>query len=94
MRAVPSLSAAVMLAAFHGPAFADCQCRADGRVFEQGQTVCLAYPDGNKLVRCDMVLNNSSWKSVQDGCPEADAGALASPVALSTSAHPHASHTH
>jgi hypothetical protein len=95
MRAVPLLSAAVLLAAFHGPAFADCQCRADGRVFEQGQTVCLSYPDGKKLARCDMILNNSSWKNVQDGCPEADAGALALPAVLVTPApHPHASHTH
>lgn len=95
MRAVPLCSAAVMLAAFPDLAFADCQCRAGGRVFEQGQTVCLSYPDGKKLARCEMVLNNSSWRNVQDGCPEADAGTVATPVALAEPAsHSHASRPH
>ena len=53
------------------PAMADCQCRANGRSFEQGQVACLNLPNGPQLARCGKELNNSSWKKVQDGCPSA-----------------------
>src|SRR5262245_10316589 len=56
------------------PAIADCQCRANGRSFEQGQVACLKLPNGAQLARCGKELNNSSWKKVQDGCPSAAAG--------------------
>jgi hypothetical protein len=55
------------------PAMANCQCRANGREFEQGQVACLRLPDGAQLARCGKELNNSSWKKVQDGCPSAAA---------------------
>lgn len=61
------------LAASQVPAAADCQCRANGRQFQQGQLACLKLPDGTQLARCGMELNNSSWKKVQDGCPSAAA---------------------
>jgi hypothetical protein len=37
-------------------------CRALGRHFELGQTVCLNTPKGPRLATCAMVLNNSSWQ--------------------------------
>lgn len=67
------LIAFAALAASQVPAAADCQCRANGRQFEQGQLVCLKLPGGTQLARCGMELNNSSWKKVQDGCPSAAA---------------------
>ncbi|GLS33322.1 hypothetical protein [Neomesorhizobium albiziae] len=70
------LIALAVLVASQAPAYADCQCRANGREFEQGQLACLKLPDGMQLARCGMELNNSSWKKVQDGCPSASAAPI------------------
>ena len=43
----------------------DCQCRFSGQSYAQGVTVCMR----GKVARCDMYLNNSSWKVVADECP-------------------------
>lgn len=51
-----------------GSSAADCQCRANGAAFRQGETACLALPDGPRLARCEMVLNNSSWKILDQAC--------------------------
>jgi hypothetical protein len=67
------LIALAALAASQVPAVAGCQCRANGREFQQGQLACLKLPGGTQLARCGMELNNSSWKKVQDGCPSAAA---------------------
>ncbi len=48
----------------------ECQCRANGKTFAQGETACLAMPDGPRLARCEMVLNNSSWKVLDRPCVE------------------------
>src|SRR4051794_1708175 len=53
-----------------------CQCRYDGRVFDQGQLVCIRVDSRTKLARCDMALNNSSWTFLQNGCPTA----MATPI--------------
>lgn len=66
-----------MFAWASGPAFADCECLANGKIFHHGEVACLSLPSGSFLARCDMELNNSSWKKMQDGCPEA----AATPVA-------------
>ena len=34
--------------------------------YEQGQVICMR----GKLARCTMNLNNSSWKIIEDICPE------------------------
>lgn len=40
-----------------------CTCRAMGRNFDLGQTVCLRLPSGqNRLARCGLVLNNTAWE--------------------------------
>ena len=52
-----------------------CTCRAEGTSFGLGAVVCMKTPDGPQLVRCERVLNNTSWKPLQTPCPTARAGA-------------------
>ncbi len=67
-RADPSrLDADQHLAQGHAP---DCTCRALGRSFEVGETACLATPEGRRVARCGMVLNNTSWTFTARPCPE------------------------
>jgi hypothetical protein len=61
----------IAVAALASPASADCTCRGPGVVAQHGQTVCLKTPAGYRLARCEMVLNNSSWKFLTETCPEA-----------------------
>lgn len=56
-----------------GPAHADQACLANGKSFQLGQVACLTVAGSSHLARCDMVLNNTSWAKVQDGCPGAPA---------------------
>ncbi len=51
------------------PAAAECTCRARDVVASEGEVVCLNTPLGQRLARCDKVLNNTSWTFLQDGCP-------------------------
>ena len=44
----------------------NCYCRANNIQYEQGQVLCLM----GKLARCEMNLNNPSWKIVAPICPE------------------------
>lgn len=67
--ALASVAAIAVIPA--GSARAECQCRYDGKVFEQGQLVCIRVGGATRLARCDMVLNNSSWSFLKDGCPTA-----------------------
>jgi len=46
----------------------ECKCRAEGQQYSQGQILCIR----GKLQRCEMALNNSSWKVIADICPLAD----------------------
>jgi hypothetical protein len=46
----------------------DCTCRARGRDFTLGQSVCLATPKGVRIATCAMVLNNTSWKFTETPC--------------------------
>lgn len=45
----------------------NCTCRANGVSYKQGQIICIR----GKLAKCDMNLNNSSWKIIAPTCPEA-----------------------
>lgn len=62
-----SFALMAMLLGFAAPAGAgpECKCRADGQQYSQGQILCLR----GKLQRCEMALNNSSWKVIADICP-------------------------
>ncbi|TGV77849.1 hypothetical protein EN801_036415, partial [Mesorhizobium sp. M00.F.Ca.ET.158.01.1.1] len=51
------------------PAFAAPECLANGKSYPVGQVACLTVADQSHLARCDMVLNNTSWTKVCDGCP-------------------------
>ena len=44
----------------------NCYCRANDKKYEQGQVLCLR----GKLARCEMNLNNPSWKIIAQTCPE------------------------
>lgn len=79
--------AAVVFVATVPPASAgkDCECIADGRRVKEGEVVCLRAGSSDAyLARCEMVLNNTSWKKLQDGCPTTmiDDAATAMPVAV------------
>lgn len=51
----------------------ECSCVANGERIEIGQTVCLRPGSGQPfMARCERVLNNTSWKRLQDGCPTAN----------------------
>jgi hypothetical protein len=47
---------------------ADCTCRALGRDFDLGRSVCMPTPTGFRLATCDMVLNNTSWRISSTPC--------------------------
>jgi hypothetical protein len=44
----------------------NCKCLANKQKYEQGQVACML----GKLARCEMVLNNPSWKILANSCPE------------------------
>lgn len=69
----PGLLSAALILGSQTVAAADCECRAHGRLYRHGELACLRLPTGDLLARCDKVLNNSAWKKVRDGCPEASA---------------------
>ena len=73
-------------------AAADCTCRALGRDFDLGRSICLNTPAGFRLATCDMVLNNTSWRVSSTPCVVAAAAAGAEPVGPSAP-HRHA-HRH
>jgi len=49
----------------------DCYCRAAGRMFAPGETVCLKTSDGPRLAQCQMAINVMSWNITSQPCPEA-----------------------
>ncbi|HUF86984.1 MAG TPA: hypothetical protein VMM59_06350 [Thermohalobaculum sp.] len=55
-----------------GYSYPDCYCTdsTGGRV-EMGQTACLTIGQRQVLARCDMSVNNPTWRyeSVEEGCP-------------------------
>jgi hypothetical protein len=48
----------------------NCTCRAQGRDFHVGETICLRTADGPRLAACDMELNNTSWRFDGQQCPD------------------------
>ncbi|MCZ8377179.1 MAG: hypothetical protein O9342_17545 [Beijerinckiaceae bacterium] len=43
-----------------------CTCRAAGRSFEVGSEICL----GNRMMRCTMAINVTSWEQTEQPCPQ------------------------
>lgn len=66
--ALLGLSAVLILAT---PASAGRHCRYEGRIFDQGDVVCIRLDGRARLARCGMMLNNASWNFLEDGCPTA-----------------------
>ena len=52
----------------HDPA--KCYCRAQGRLFAPGESVCLKTAHGGRLAECQMVTNVMSWGVTDKACPE------------------------
>ena len=46
----------------------NCQCRLYGEYFDIGTVLCIR----GSLRRCEMHLNNTSWKQIGDICPQAN----------------------
>jgi hypothetical protein len=46
-----------------------CTCRFFGQDYHLGETVCLRGPDGLRLARCSMLLNNTTWTPLKQECP-------------------------
>jgi hypothetical protein len=46
-----------------------CPCRYAGGVAPQGAVICLEVDGKRSLARCEMVLNNSSWRFLDRPCP-------------------------
>jgi len=50
--------------------YPDCFCTdSQGKRIELGQTTCLKIGSQQVTARCDMSLNNPTWRRVSDGCP-------------------------
>jgi hypothetical protein len=68
-----SIMCAVLLVALAHEAAADCTCRALGRSFDLGQSLCLATPSGPRVAVCDLLVNVTSWHISQTPCVSAGA---------------------
>ena len=66
----PAVAVAAVSCSIGGPTAlaAECTCRAGGRDYEVGRTVCLAVPEGHRLAICGMVMNNTSWRFSDTPC--------------------------
>lgn len=58
------LLAACTTTAVAGP---NCTCRYRGENFQIGEVACIL----GQLKQCEMKLNNTSWRTLSDGCPQA-----------------------
>lgn len=76
------LTAAII--AFSSPAFAgeDCTCKYKDYDVPEGQTICMQTPNGSKMATCSRVLNNTSWKFLEQSCPQAENSIKQSPAVL------------
>ena len=48
----------------------DCYCRAQGRIFAPGESICLKTAAGGRIAECRMVTNVMSWGITDRACPE------------------------
>jgi hypothetical protein len=57
-----------------------CPCRYAGGVAPPGAVVCIEVDGKRSLARCEMVLNNSSWRFLDRPCPIASPTRPARPI--------------
>jgi hypothetical protein len=48
----------------------DCYCRAQGRIYAPGETICLRVGGRGQLAECRMEVNVMSWTPTERPCPE------------------------
>jgi hypothetical protein len=56
-----------------------CPCRYSDGMAPQGAVICLDVDGKRSLARCEMVLNNSSWRFLDEPCPLASLTKRAAP---------------
>ena len=66
-----ALVATAVLWPFAASAGPNCKCSANGKTYLEGEIVCIRLSSGDYTARCESVLNNTSWKRLGDGCPNA-----------------------
>ena len=71
-----------------GFSYPDCYCTNRGERVELGELSCLRVGGQRFTARCDMSLNNPTWRRVRDGC--APDGLSLAPAAPSRPASPRA----
>ena len=53
-----------------GYSYPDCYCTdSTGKRVEMGQTACLQIGSRQVLARCDISVNNPTWRYKSEGCP-------------------------
>jgi hypothetical protein len=53
-----------------GFSYPDCYCTdSAGKRVEMGQTACLMIGSRQVLARCEMSVNNPTWRTEAEGCP-------------------------
>ena len=53
-----------------GYSYPDCYCTdSKGQRVEMGQKACLIIGSRRVLARCDMSVNNPTWRHESEGCP-------------------------
>lgn len=50
-----------------------CWCRDTAGQHPLGTILCMRVGDKERLVRCERVQNNTSWRTLSEGCPSAAA---------------------
>ena len=65
-----------------GYSYPECKCSNRGEMVPMGGVACLTVDGKSFLARCEMSLNNPTWRRVQDGCPSASAPSVDDPVKL------------
>ncbi|MEM8646289.1 MAG: hypothetical protein AAGF86_08080 [Pseudomonadota bacterium] len=61
-------ASALVLAAMSASVLAGpkCTCRYQGENYNIGEVACIL----GELKQCEMTLNNTSWRTVSDACPQ------------------------
>jgi hypothetical protein len=53
-----------------GFSYPDCYCTdSNGQRVDMGKTACLVIGSRRILARCDMSVNNPTWRQESEGCP-------------------------
>ena len=68
--AAPHAHDATLRPAAHSQSAMECFCRAQGRMFAEGEMVCLKTAQGNRMARCEMITNVMSWGVTETPCPQ------------------------